>query len=48
MTVKLSDFSLGTRPRYSLVVDEDVKKQTNMMRAEVRVLSRFAVFSKCC
>ena len=24
--VKLSDVSLGTRPRYSLVVDEDVKK----------------------
>ena len=27
--VKLSDVSLGTRPRYSLVVDEDVKKPTN-------------------
>ena len=24
--VKLSDVSLGTRPRHSLVVDEDVKK----------------------
>ena len=24
--IKLSDVSLGTRPRYSLVVDEDVKK----------------------
>ena len=24
--VKLSDVSLGTRPQYSLVVDEDVKK----------------------
>ena len=24
--LKLSDVSLGTRPRYSLVVDEDVKK----------------------
>ena len=31
--VKLSDVSLGTRPRYGLVVDEDVKKpnkQTNL------------------
>ena len=27
--VRLSDLSLGTRPRYSLVVDEDVKKPTN-------------------
>ena len=27
--VKLSDVSLGTRPRYSLVFDEDVKKPTN-------------------
>ena len=27
--VKFSDFSLGTRPRYSLVVDLDVKKPTN-------------------
>ena len=27
--VKLSDVSLGTRPRYSLVVDDDVKKPTN-------------------
>ena len=27
--VKLSDGSLGTRPRYILVVDEDVKKPTN-------------------
>ena len=26
---KLSDFSLGTRPRYSLVVDDDVKKRNN-------------------
>ena len=25
----MSDVSLGTRPRYSLVVDEDVKKPTN-------------------
>ena len=24
--IKLSDVSLGTHPRYSLVVDEDVKK----------------------
>ena len=24
--IKLSDVSLGTRPRYSLVIDEDVKK----------------------
>ena len=27
--VKLSDVSLGTRPRYSLVVDEDVEKNNN-------------------
>ena len=27
--VKLSDVSLGARPRYSLVVDEGVKKPTN-------------------
>ena len=27
--VKLSGVSLGTRPRYCLVVDEDVKKPTN-------------------
>ena len=27
--VKLSDVSLETRPRYSLFVDEDVKKPTN-------------------
>ena len=27
--LKLSDVSLGTCPRYSLVVDEDVKKPTN-------------------
>ena len=27
--VQLSDVSVGTRPRYSLVVDEDVKKPTN-------------------
>ena len=25
----MSDVSLGTRPRYSLVLDEDVKKPTN-------------------
>ena len=28
--VKLSDVSLGTLPRYSLVVDEDIKKPTNL------------------
>ena len=28
-TQKVSDISLGTRPRYSLVVEEDVKKPTN-------------------
>ena len=27
--VKLPDVRLGTRPRYSLVVDEDIKKPTN-------------------
>ena len=27
--VKLSDVSLETRPRYSLVADEDVEKPTN-------------------
>ena len=30
--VKLSDISLGIRPRYSLVVEEDVTKQTNQTR----------------
>ena len=30
--VKLSDFSLWTRPRYSLVVDEDVKKPNKQTR----------------
>ena len=30
--VKLSDVSLGARPRYSLVVDEDVKKPTNQTK----------------
>ena len=29
---KLSDVSLGTRPRYSLVVDEDVKKQKKQQK----------------
>ena len=30
--IKLSDVSLGTLPRYSLVVDEDVKKPNNQQR----------------
>ena len=37
--VKLSDVSLGTRPRFSLVVDEDVKKptkQTNKQEKEIK------------
>ena len=33
--VKLSDVSLGTRPRYSLVADEDVKK-SNKQKAMSR------------
>ena len=34
--VKLSDVSLGTRPRYSLVVDEDVKKPNKQIARPVR------------
>ena len=30
--VKLSDIIPGIRPRYSLVVEEDVTKQTNQTR----------------
>ena len=39
---KLSDASLGTRPRYSLAVDEDVKKptkQTNKQTFEFQFIS---------
>ena len=39
----MSDVSLGTRPRYSLVVDEDVKKptyQTNNIREFKTTLTR--------
>ena len=32
--VKLSDISIVTRPRYSLVVDEDVKKPTNQPKKQ--------------
>ena len=32
--IKLSDVSLGTRPRYSLVVDEDVKKPSKQNHRE--------------
>ena len=39
--VKWSDVSLGTRPRYCLVVDEDVKKPTNQTDKQ-------KPFSKCC
>ena len=41
--IKLSDFSLGTRPRDSLVVDEDIKKpnqptnQTNKVENSARL-----------
>ena len=34
-THKLSDVSLGTRPRYSLVVEEDVKKLTNRTKDQL-------------
>ena len=34
--VKLSDVSLATRPQYSLVVDEDVKKRTNQPTNSIR------------
>ena len=34
--VKLSDVSLGILPRYSLVVDEDVKKPTNQPNKQTR------------
>ena len=39
--VKLSNVSLGTRPRYSLVVDEDVKKQTKQTNTSLS-LPRFS------
>ena len=29
--VKLSDVSLGTRPLYSLVIEEDIKKPTSQI-----------------
>ena len=32
--IKLSDVSLGTPPRYNLVVDEDVKKPTKQTRRQ--------------
>ena len=34
--VKLSDVSLGICPRYSLVVDENVKKPTNQTNKPVK------------
>ena len=37
--VILSDVSLGTRPRYSLVVDEEVKKPTKQPNKLIRTLS---------
>ena len=38
--LKLSYVSLGTRPRYSLVVDEDVKKPTNQTSKRFSPLCR--------
>ena len=39
--VKLSDVSLPTRPQYSLVADEDVKKPTNQTnKADIAIWSR--------
>ena len=43
--VKLSDVSLGTRPRYSLVVDEDIKKPTNQTN-KIAGLKYFSMYSK--
>ena len=40
---KLSDVSLGTRPRYSLVADEDVKKPTKQAEPALNLLSRATV-----
>ena len=37
---KMSDVSLGTRPRYSLVVDEDVKKPTKQTNRALHVWNK--------
>ena len=42
--VKLSDVSLGTRPRYSLVVDEN--KQTKQAHGKTRTLSCLASYEE--
>ena len=36
--VKLSDVSLGTRPRYSLTADEDVKKLNKHTHTQTKIL----------
>ena len=38
--VNLPDVSLGTRPRYSLVADEDVKKPTNQTKPNQTIFSQ--------
>ena len=42
-STKLSDVSLLTRPRYSLVVDEDVKKPTNQTNKQAYSTSHLAL-----
>ena len=38
--VKLSDVSLGYSPRYSLVVDEDVKKPNKQTESNIDIPSK--------
>ena len=40
--VRLSDVRLGTRSRYSLVFDEDIKKPTNQINKRVKFALRVA------
>ena len=43
--IKLSDVSLRTRSRYSLVSDEDVKKQTHKLKADPKATDWIAFLS---
>ena len=47
--VKLSDVSLGTRPQYKLVVDEDVKKtnKQSMVKTSLHGVERYQPFFLC-
>ena len=51
--LKLPDVSLAARPRYSLVVDEDVKKPTNQtnkltLNHQCKLPDSYHVFTKTC